>query len=107
MTRPAGSQLDPVLHNATRLTVLAYLSACKEAEFGVVREHCAVSDPTLSKAVGQLETAKYVKVKKGYVGKYPRTWLAATAAGRTALKAHLKALEDLVAGAQRAGALNV
>ena len=104
MIRPSVPTLNPVLQNATRLTVLAYLSACREAEFGTVRDHCGVSDPTLSKAVAQLEAAKYLRVKKGYLGKYPRTWLAGTATGRAALNAHLQALEDIVAAAQRAGA---
>ena len=43
-------------------------------------------------------------VKKGYVGKRPRTWLAATREGRAALAAHLAELQRLVAAAEAAGA---
>lgn len=93
---------DPVLANLTRLRVLAYLSGCREAEFSVVRDHCEVSDPTMSKTVTALETAGYVKARKGYVGKYPRTWLSATRAGRDALDAHLGALQTLVDTARMA-----
>ncbi|MFD8702547.1 transcriptional regulator [Kitasatospora sp. NPDC059648] len=43
-------------------------------------------------------------VKKGYAGKRPRTWLAATREGRAALAAHLAELQRLVAAAEAAGA---
>ncbi|MER6396511.1 winged helix-turn-helix domain-containing protein [Kitasatospora sp. NPDC086009] len=96
--------LDPLLQHPTRLIVLAFLSACTEAEFATVRDHCEVSDSTLSKAAAALEEAGYVVVKKGYVGKRPRTWLGATKAGRKALAAHLAELQRLVAAAESAGA---
>ena len=57
-----------------------------------------VSDSTLSKQVALLEGVGYVHVKKGYVGKRPRTWLRLTPAGRAALGAHLAALRA-IAGA--------
>ncbi|MFF2076437.1 transcriptional regulator [Kitasatospora sp. NPDC058162] len=96
--------LDPLLQHATRLTVLAFLDACREAEFGAVRDHCEVSDSVLSKAATTLEEAGYLTVKKGYVGKRPRTWLAATGEGRAALAAHLAELHRLVTAAAAAGA---
>ncbi|MGW6915691.1 transcriptional regulator [Kitasatospora sp. NPDC054939] len=96
--------LDALLQHPTRLTVLAFLSGCREAEFGVVRDYCEVSDSVLSKAASALEEAGYVAVKKGYVGKRPRTWLAATGAGRTALADHLAVLQRLAAAAGAAGA---
>lgn len=95
--------VDPVLANTTRLQIMAFLSGCKQAEFGAVRDHCAVTDPTLSKAVASLEAAGYLRVKKGYVAKFPRTWLAATPAGYKALEIHLAALEGIVSAARSAG----
>jgi DNA-binding MarR family transcriptional regulator len=91
-----------LLANTTRLAVLAFLSACREAQFSAVQQHCAVSAPTLSKAVSALEAAGYVKVRKGYIGKYPHTWLAATKGGRAALDDYLSALQLLVSSAQEA-----
>ncbi|MFF3067087.1 winged helix-turn-helix domain-containing protein [Kitasatospora sp. NPDC057936] len=96
--------LDPLLQHPTRLAALAFLSACREAEFGAVRDHCEVSDSALSKAATALEEAGYVAVKKGYVGKRPRTWLTATRAGHAALAHHLAELRRLVAAAEAAGA---
>ncbi|MER7770382.1 transcriptional regulator [Kitasatospora sp. NPDC096140] len=96
--------LDPLLQHPTRLTVLAFLGACQEAEFAAVRDHCGVSDSVLSKAATALEEVDYLVVKKGYVGKRPRTWLAATREGRAALAAHLAELQRIVAAAETAGA---
>ncbi len=69
-----------------------------EAEFALVRDEVEVSDSVLSKQVSTLEQAGYVRVRKGYVGKRPRTWLSLTRAGRAAWTAHLAALRE-IAGA--------
>ncbi|MFF0391307.1 transcriptional regulator [Kitasatospora sp. NPDC004615] len=95
--------LDPALHQPTRLTVLAFLSGCQEAEFSVVRDYCQVSDSVLSKTAASLESTGYLRARKGYVGKRPRTWLSATRQGRAALAAHLAALQQLAAAAEAAG----
>ena len=97
--------LDERIHHPTRLAVMAFLSGCTEAEFRAVREGCGISDSVLSKVVGALEAAEYVKVRKGYVGKRPRTWLRLSPEGRRALLAHLAALRDLAAQGRCLGAV--
>ncbi|MFD3719339.1 transcriptional regulator [Streptomyces sp. NPDC058674] len=104
MTRANVPGLDKEIHHPTRLTVAAFLSSCAEAEFGIVRDYCGVTDSVMSKTVAALEKAGYVTVRKGYFGKRPRTWVALTSPGRTALAAHLAALEALAGAAHRAGA---
>ncbi|MBT2900852.1 transcriptional regulator [Streptomyces sp. McG3] len=94
--------MDGVIHHPTRLTLVAFLSACDEAEFAAVRDGCRVSDSVLSKNASALEAAGYLHVRKGHVGKRPRTWLSLTPAGRQALARHLAALQDLVDTARRA-----
>ncbi|MFD0038649.1 winged helix-turn-helix domain-containing protein [Streptomyces anulatus] len=94
--------LDGVIHHPTRLTLVAFLSACDEAEFAAVRDGCRVSDSVLSKNASALEAAGYLRVRKGHVGKRPRTWLSLTPAGRQALTRHLAALQDLVDAARGA-----
>lgn len=49
----------------------------------------------LSKQVATLEQAGYVKVRKGYVGKRPRTWLSLTRSGREAFTRHVSALREI------------
>ncbi|WP_424918953.1 winged helix-turn-helix domain-containing protein [Streptomyces sp. wa1064] len=106
---PSGSSapdevpaFDGVIHHPTRLTLVAFLSACDEAEFAAVRDGCRVSDSVLSKNASALDAAGYLHVRKGHVGKRPRTWLSLTPAGRQALARHLAALQDLVDAARGA-----
>ncbi|MFF2960583.1 winged helix-turn-helix domain-containing protein [Streptomyces sp. NPDC057963] len=95
--------IDAAIHHPTRLTVVAFLSACDEADFATVRGSCEVSDSVLSKIASALEEIGYLTVRKGYVGKRPRTWLSLTPAGRLALARHIAALQDIAATARTAG----
>lgn len=85
-------QLDEVIHAPIRFSIVACLSGADRAEFSFVRDAVEVTDSALSKQVSVLESAGYVKVQKGYVGKRPRTWLSLTRAGRKAFTEHLAAL---------------
>jgi DNA-binding MarR family transcriptional regulator len=100
----AAPALDEAIHHPTRLTLMGFLAGCAEAEFSAVREYCGVSDASVSRIATALEEAGYVKIRKGYVGRRPRTWLSLTRAGRTALTRHLAALQAIVDAARNAGA---
>lgn len=99
MTSPARPharhRLDEVIHSPVRFSIVAALASVDEAEFAAIRDAVEVSDSVLSKQVTTLEQAGYVKVRKGYVGKRPRTWLSLTRAGRSAFQAHLGALREI------------
>lgn len=101
---PGNTDLDPLLLDPTRLGIVSLLGSAEWCEFGFVRDSVHLTDPALSKQVATLSGAGYVEVRKGYVGKTPRTWLRATTAGRTRLALHLAALQAIVDGAQAAGA---
>jgi DNA-binding MarR family transcriptional regulator len=88
-------RLDPVIHFPLRLSIVACLAPLTEAEFGFVRDAVELTAPTLSKQVAVLEEAGYVSVRKGYVGKRPRTWLALTADGRKAFAEYLDVLQAI------------
>ncbi|MHC3818253.1 winged helix-turn-helix domain-containing protein [Streptomyces sp. DT9] len=94
--------LDETIHHPTRLAVVAFLSACDEADFAAVRDGCQVSDSVLSKTASALEAAGYLHVRKGHVGKRPRTWLSLTPAGEQALAGHIAALQNIVTTARSA-----
>lgn len=60
-----------------------------------MRDALELSDSTLSKHASALEEEGYVAIRKGYVGKRPRTWLSVTKAGRAAFGEHSAALREL------------
>jgi len=91
--------LDEVIHAPVRFSIMATLVAADKAQFSFVRDTVEVSDSVPSHQVSTLETAGYVKVTKGYVGKRPRTWLSLTPDGRDAFIAHVGALKAITAAA--------
>lgn len=91
--------LDETIHSPVRFSIMATLAAAERAEFGFVRDTVEVSDSVLSKHVSTLEKADYIHVKKGYVGKRPRTWLSLTSTGHEAFDAHCAALRAIAESA--------
>jgi DNA-binding MarR family transcriptional regulator len=85
---------EPMLH-PVRFSIVAALAAVEEAEFAVVRDAIEVSDSVLSKQASVLADARLVKLRKGYVGVRPRTWLRLTHRGRNAYERHLEALREI------------
>jgi DNA-binding MarR family transcriptional regulator len=97
-TGHARHRLDDVIHAPVRFSIVAALASVDQAEFAVVRDAVEITDSALSKQVATLESAGYVAVSKGYVGRRPRTWLSLTRRGRLALEQHLTALREIAAG---------
>lgn len=91
----ARHRLDEVIHTPVRFSIVAALTDVDEAAFPHLRDAIEVSDSVLSKHATRLEEAGYVKIRKGYVGKRPRTWISLTSAGRTAYQDHLNALRTI------------
>jgi DNA-binding MarR family transcriptional regulator len=89
--------LDPVINTSTRLSIVALLAPTEEMEFSAVRDTAGLSDSALSKQASALEAAGYIHIRKGHVGKRPRTWLRLTPAGRQAFQAHAIALRAILA----------
>ena len=77
--------------------MVALLAAADRVEFSFVRDHVEVSDSVLSKQMSALEQSGYIKVRKGFVGKRPRTWLSLTGEGRRVFARHLAALREIAA----------
>lgn len=88
--------LDEIVHQRTRLGVLAILGEVDRVEFGHLRDALDLTDGNLSRHLRTLEEAGYVEVDKGYQGRRPRTWLSLTESGRRALDQELRALRALV-----------
>jgi DNA-binding MarR family transcriptional regulator len=87
---------DPFIHPITRLSICGLLAAGADwVEFAALRDAAGISDSVLSKQSVVLEDAGYVEVRKGAVGRRPRTWFRITAKGRKALEDHLAWLAQL------------
>jgi DNA-binding MarR family transcriptional regulator len=90
------TELDDVVHQRTRLGVLAVLREVDRAEFSYVRQALDLTDGNLSRHLKVLADAGLIDLHKGYAGNRPRTWISLTKLGAKALDAELKALRELV-----------
>jgi DNA-binding MarR family transcriptional regulator len=87
---------DPLIHPITRLSICGLLAAGADwVEFAALRDAVGISDSVLSKQSRVLEDAGYVEVRKGAVGRRPRTWFRLTPEGRRAVQGHLAWLAQL------------
>jgi DNA-binding transcriptional ArsR family regulator len=92
-------RFDELIHAPTRLSIVALLAASEWAEFKFIRDSVGLSDSALSKQLTTLEEAGYIEIRKGFVGKRPRTSARLNSVGRAAFEQHVAALQEIVARA--------
>ena len=78
------AEIDRVVHEPSRLLILAVLSNLVSADFLFLAGQTALTRGNLSSHLAKLEEAGYVSVQKAFVGKVPRTTLSLTPSGRDA-----------------------
>jgi len=89
------TRLDDLVHQPVRFSLMAALAKAEELEFRFLRDTLGVSDSVLSRQASTLEEAGYVNIRKGFVGKRPRTWLSVTVIGRKTFEEHVQALREI------------
>ena len=90
------ARFDELIHAPTRLSIVSLLAATEWADFKFIRDTIELSDSALSKQLTILEEVGYVEIRKGFVGKRPRTSARLSRAGRTAFESHVAALQEIV-----------
>jgi DNA-binding MarR family transcriptional regulator len=88
--------LDETVHQRVRLAVLTIANEARRVEFRFLQETMGLTAGNLSQHIRVLEDAGFVKVEKGMDGRRPRTWVAITRDGKTALRHEIAALKVLV-----------
>ena len=90
------ANLDKVIHEPARLAAMSILYAVDEVDFLYLLRETGLTKGNLSAHMSRLEKAKYIQVKKGFVGKTPQTLYHLTDAGRQAFEDYRKKLEDFL-----------
>ena len=98
-------ELDPLLHDGSRLAIVSVLAAADGLTFTELRDTLAMTDGNLSVHLQKLEDKGYVKIDKQFVGRRPQTTCRLSKEGRRALSHYLDQLEAIVKqGRGRTGA---
>ena len=95
------TDLDRVIHEPARLTIVALLAGVEQADFLWVLNESSLTKGNLSSHLAKLEDAGYVEIEKTYRGKTPLTLLRLSAEGQAAFKGYRKSLDGLLGSARR------
>lgn len=88
------SDLDRLIHEPARLLILCYLSLVEEADFLFLLHKTSLTRGNLSSHLTKLETAGYIEIHKGYVGKKPQTICRISPAGAKALEEYRESIKQ-------------
>ena len=94
-------KLNKAFDSRIRLTIMSVLSVREEVDFNDLKEMLGVTDGNLATHVAVLERLRYLRVKKSFTGKKPRTTYAITESGSKAFAGHVDALEEVIRSGKR------
>ena len=94
------SDLDRVIHEPSRLLLVALLSSVESADFLFLLKESRLTKGNLSVHLSRLEEAGYLTVEKSFRGKIPHTEFRLTPEGRAAFEAYRKSMGSIL-GAKR------
>ncbi len=90
------NQLDKVIHEKGRLSIMTLLSGREEWGFQDLKTELGMSDGNLITHLRTLSTAGFVQEDKDETGSRPRTTYELTRAGKKAFKDYIDLLETIV-----------
>ena len=94
--QPSPQRLDRVIHDRTRMAILAALAASEMLSFTDLKAITGTTDGNLSVHARRLEDAGYVLCEKTFAGRTPRTEYRLSAAGRRAFEKYLDHMDALI-----------
>ncbi len=89
-------QLDDIIHSRIRLAIMSVLISIDSAEFNFLKGKVNATDGNLSVHLKKLEDAKYISVKKEFVGRKPVSTYTLSAKGKKAFEMYIEQLEKLI-----------
>ena len=95
------ASFNRLVHEPSRLAIMAALSACEKADFTFLRNLTGLTKGNLSSHLVKLEQGGLVAIEKTFEGKHPITYIALTGQGRDVLKAYWKRFDQVRQGLRR------
>lgn len=92
---------DEVIHQSTRLRLVAALKALPDGEtieFPRLKEVMQLTDGNLGAHLNTLSNAGYVTVDKDETARRPKTLISLTPRGRLAFERHIAFLKSIIEG---------
>jgi DNA-binding HxlR family transcriptional regulator len=93
---PGILQLEKLIHERVRLGIVSALAVNDWLRFGDLKALLKTTDGNLSVHARKLEDAGYIRCRKYFQDRMPRTEYGLTPEGRTALDQYLRQMESLI-----------
>ena len=94
-------ELDRVIHEKGRLSILTLLASEGELSFTELRDLLGMTDGNLSLHLQTLQKAGYVAITRRYRNRRPWTTCSLTPEGREAFERYLQVLERIIQTGRR------
>ena len=88
--------LNSVIHEKTRLAIMTYLIAARQASFSQVKAELQLTDGNLNLHMKVLEKNGYTRVHKAFVRRRPRTTYQVSEKGLRAFQEYVSLLERML-----------
>jgi DNA-binding MarR family transcriptional regulator len=88
--------LNKTFDSRVRLGIMSALMVNEEINFNTLKALIGVTDGNLASHLKALEEIRYIRVKKGFIGRKTNTNYTVTKAGEKAFKIHIDALEKMI-----------
>ena len=86
--------LDPLLHNQLRLSIMSLLMNLESAEFSWLLGKTGSTRGNLSVQISKLRDAGYIRVKKSFRNNYPLTSCSISKKGVDAFESYVEAIKS-------------
>jgi DNA-binding MarR family transcriptional regulator len=89
-------ELDRIVHEPSRLRILAALNSMEEAGFKYLEDITKLPSGNLSTQTSKLEEAGYITIRKKFKGKFPESRYSITPAGKAAFASYKERMRALL-----------
>ena len=97
MTVPINfNGLDTGVHGPVRLGILTALALDGPLDFTTLKKRLDLSDGAIAPHLRKLEEIGYLRCRKGFVGRRPKSTYRIATAGRRALAGYLDAMQAVI-----------
>ena len=87
------AEVDRIIHEPSRLMIVALLAAVKEADFQYLQQASRLTKGNLSVHLSKLEQAGYIAIEKTFRKKYPLTMCRLTERGQEVLDSYRRTIK--------------
>ena len=94
--------LDTTVHGPIRLGAMTALQIDGQLDFTTLKKRLHVTDGSLGVHLQKLEEIEYIKSKKAFVGRRPKTTYRLTQTGKRALRKYFDSMQKLLDAVEKA-----